>query len=59
MIAAIHDFVTSRRGFFLFVTGVLVTLWLVRAIFNDTPRNGDFLPVGTIAYSQTDKNFLL
>ena len=41
MIAAIHDFVTSRRGFFVFVTGVLATLWLVRAIFNDTPRNAD------------------
>jgi hypothetical protein len=41
MLAAIHDFVTARRGFYTLVTAVLATLWLLRSFLYDGPVNSD------------------
>ncbi len=41
MIAALHDAVTGRRGFPLFLTLVIVAYWLLRVVYPDTPSNDD------------------
>jgi lipopolysaccharide core galacturonosyltransferase RgtB len=41
MIAALHDAVTGRRGFPLFLTLVVVAFWLLRVLYPDTPSNDD------------------
>jgi hypothetical protein len=41
MIAALHDAVTGRRGFPLFLTLVIIAFWLLRVLYPDGPSNDD------------------
>ena len=41
MIAGLYAAVTDRRGFPSFLTALIVSLWVLRVIFHESPPNGD------------------
>jgi len=54
MIAALHDAVTGRRGFPIFLTVVILAFWLLRVLFPDAPSNAD---VGEQLWMSVDWRF--